>query len=245
MEKQELAKQGTGALAKAADVAPWQFEGKDKDDYIVPRISIHQGQISEKKYGKGELGSLIDTTTCDKLPSVQFVPIRGWKKFVAWSDELNHPPIYSYDKREEVPPADFQWTKDKAGKDIPPACTIYSNFAVLFDGMDFPVVLSMKSSDKRQATFAKLLNQLEEVRSKGGQSRGLYAVEVVDATNAKGDWKSWRLKPMGNPSAELWEKVVMWIGVLSTATIKTDLEDHPAAEPAAAQAEGFDPESFK
>ena len=227
-----IAKQETGALANAADVRPWNFEGEDSDDFLVPRITIHQGDISQKKYGPGTKGTLIDTTTNDTLPSMKFSPIYGWKEWIKWGEKRGGNPEYRTRNKSDVPPEDLQWHDNE-----PPAATLTRNFAVLFDGMSTPVVISWKDSSKRQRTCGKLLNQLEKLRAAQNLGRGLYEIVVVEESNDEGDWKDWTIKPIGNPDDAMSKTVAQWTDALTGKTVQTNIE-------AAEKSEGFDPDKY-
>lgn len=241
MEKQELAKQGTGALAKAADVAPWRMDGETSEDFIIPRLTIHQGDISEKKYGAGEKGSIIYTTSSQKVDDPSFVPICGWKEYICWGAEQGDPMLYRTRNRDEVPAGDLDWTKN-GEKDVPPKCETFSNIAVILKGKFLPVILSLSKSSKHQYKFGRVLNQLEKERGAEGKPRGLYKIEVIDEQNAKGKWKDMLLRPAGDAPADMMELVAEWSTKINPATAKTNIGDNA---PDATPSEGFDPESFK
>ena len=212
----------------------WNMEGEDRSDFPIPRVIVHQGDIAEKFYGVHEKGDLIDTSTKEKLPSVSFVPLTAWKEYIRWGAEIGDPPVYVTRNRADVPDADLQWTDD-----TPPACTMYRNFAVLFDGMAMPMILSLSDAKKPQRQAGKLLNQLEKGRAAKHSGRGLYNIRIIDVENKKGKWKDMEIVPAGNPSAELAANAATWIATISGVELKTNLVDSPAE----ADAAGFDPDA--
>jgi len=213
----------------------WQMEGEDRSDFLIPRIIVHQGDIAEKFYGVHEKGTLLDTSTKEPIPSVRFVPLAAWKEYIRWNEELGSAPVYATRDRAEVPDEDLAWNGEE-----PPACTVYRNFAVLFEGMTMPVVLSMSDAKKAQRTAGKLLNQLEKTRAASGKGRGLYEVRIVDCENKKGKWKDMQVQPVGNPSEEFAEQAAMWIATISGAEVRTNVAETEQAVPEAAQ---FNPDA--
>ena len=212
----------------------WNMEGEDRSDFLIPRVIVHQGDIAEKFYGVHDKGDLIDTSTKEKLPSVSFVPLTAWKEYIRWGAEIGDPPVYVTRNRADVPDADLQWADE-----TPPACTVYRNFAVLFDGMAMPMILSLSDAKKPQRQAGKLLNQLEKSRAAKKAGRGLYSIRIIDVENKKGKWKDMEIVPAGNPSAELAANAATWIATISGVELKTNLVDSPTE----ADASGFDPDA--
>lgn len=239
-KKNELAKPDNGqttALAERNATAGmgWSMEGEDRSDFLIPRVIVHQGDIAEKFYGVHEKGALIDTSTKEELPSKRFVPLTAWKEYIRWGENLGDPPVYVTRNRADVPDADLQWNGDE-----PPACTTFRNFAVLFDGMQMPMVLSLSDAKKPQRNAGKLLNQLEKQRAATGKGRGLYEVQIVDCENKKGKWKDMNVQPVGNPSEELADAAATWIATISGAELRTNVVE---SEPTASQPDDFNPDA--
>lgn len=226
---------GETALAEknATSGLAWQMEGEDRSDFLIPRVIVHQGDIAEKYYGVHEKGTLLDTSTKEPIPSMKFVPLTAWKEYIKWSGSIGDPPEYATRLRAEVPDADLKWTGDE-----PPACTTYRNFAVLFDGMAMPVVLSLSDAKKTQRMSGKLLNQLEKMRGSQCKGRGFYEIKIVDCENKKGKWKDMAVQPCGNPPDALATAAAAWIENLSGQEIKTNTTDHVAEADT-----GFDPDA--
>lgn len=222
----------------------WNMEGEDRSDFLIPRVIVHQGDIAEKFYGVHEKGDLIDTSTKEKLPSVSFVPLTAWKEYIRWGAEIGDPPVYVTRNRADVPDEDLVWRegvdKNNQVTQFPPHCTVYRNFAVLFDGMAMPMILSLSDAKKPQRQAGKLLNQLEKGRAAKHSGRGLYNIRIIDVENKKGKWKDMEIVPAGNPSAELAANAATWIATIGGVELKTNLVD---SEPGEAAAGGFDPDA--
>lgn len=249
MADKALAKRPANELAAPNATAgmAWEMEGEDRDDFLIPRVIVHQGDIAEKWYGQHPKGTLIDTSTKAPLDAAsnRFMPIRAYKEYIAWSEEIGQAPVYTERDKQAVPPEDLRWTEgvDKKGNpiSIPPKCTEYRNFIVLFEGSPSPVVLSLSDAKKAQREAAKFLNKWE--RERGTKlGRGYYTLGQKECENHKGKWLDFTVQPVGEqPPPELAEAVARWTEVLSQQTIKTNIVESAQVESEAAG--GFDPDA--
>ena len=204
---------------------PWQMNGEDETDSILPRVIIHQGDISEKEYGHHPKGTLLDSVTLTPLTSNRFVPIGiAWKEWFKWGGR-GQGLVYKVRNVNEVPPEDLVWQ----GKE-PPTCTLYRNFALIFEGSDTPVCLSLKDSMPLPRRAGQALNQLEKIRALKKKGPGLYELEVIDQENDRGRWKDLRIKPIGNPPDDFAALALMWFESLNTKQVETHQEKQDASE---------------
>lgn len=224
-KKTELAQQEGGALAPSEYARPYQMEGKDQDDVLMPRLILHQGDISEKYYGKHAKGTILHSVTGDAIEARRFCPIGlAWKEWIRFGENFGDRMHYRTRLKSEVPPDDLEWHGDD-----PPAASLFYNFVVILEGTDLPVCLSLKGSDKLQRSAAQALNQLEEVRAARKAGPGLYELELADRENAKGKWKSLKVRPVGNPSPELAKASFEAWGALSGKSVEVH-QDSDGAE---------------
>lgn len=198
-KKSELATQQGGALATSQYARDYKMEGEDSGDAVMPRVILHQGDISEKYYGQHPKGTLLHSITGEVIEARRFTPLGiAWKEWMKFGDKFGDTLDYKTRNKSEVPPEDLQWNGNE-----PPAASLFYNFVVLFEGMDSPVCLSMKASSKFQRSAAQALNQMEKIRGAKKLAPGLYELDIVDRENDKGKWKDLKLRPVGNPSDDL------------------------------------------
>lgn len=202
MSKKELAKTtgGTTALAQPSEYArPYQMMGRDEEDQILPRVILHQGKMSKKFHGDHEEGTLLNSVTGEVIDARKFTPVGvAWKEWIRFGENIGDPIQYKTRNKADVPPEDLRWNGDD-----PPACDLIYNFVVLFEGHEMPLVLSLKAASKRQKAAALALNQMEEMRAGKKAAPGFYRLDVVDDSNDKGEWKTFKIAPAGEPPTEL------------------------------------------
>lgn len=232
-KKTELATQQGGALAERSQFArDYRMEGEDSSDAVIPRIILHQGDISEKYYGQHPKGTLLHSITTEPVEARRFTPVGiAWKEWMKFGDKFGEKMAYKTRNKAEVPADDLEWHGDE-----PPAASLFYNFVVMFDGTDEPVCLSLKGSSKMQRSAAMSLNQMEKVRSGRGMAPGFYELEVVDRENDKGKWKDLKIRPVGNPPEKLTKKAYECWQALHVKTVAAHDDGAPDA------AGGYDPE---
>lgn len=238
-KEHELAKtpepQG-GAIAQYA--RPFEFEGEDRGDLTIPRIIIHQGDISEKEYGAFPKGTLMNAALKTKLESDCFVALGiGWAEWIQWGPERSGI-VHRTRVRDELPPGAEEWAVDTNGKRIPPPYQKYWNFLVMQPGADFPIVFSLKRSSKAQRKCYNLIMQIERGRAAAGKPPMLWKIGTVDAENAKGKWKEPALIPSGDPPADLLQQVALARASLQCRTVNVRMD-----EPDHAQTDEYDPDA--
>ena len=198
-KKHELVKQQGGELATSQYARDYRMEGEDSGDTIIPRVILHQGDISEKYYGEHPKGTLLHSVTGEVIETRKFTPVGiAWKEWMKFGDKFGESIEYKTRNKSEVPPEDLNWNGDE-----PPAASLFYNFVVMFDGMSEPICLSMRGSSKFQRSAALALNQMEKIRASRKAVPGFYELEIVDRENDKGKWKDLKLRPVGNPPDEL------------------------------------------
>ena len=200
----------------------WAMQGEDEDDVLLPRVVLHQGDISESRHGRHPKGTLINSGTGEVIESRRFVPITGFKTWIKYGENIGDPVEYCTRDKSQVPPEDLQW---KDGQ--PPATQLFRNVVVLFEDMTTPTCFSLKDSSRHQRQSGKMLNQCEKARSAQKKSPGLYEIEVVDASNARGSWKDLRVKPVGDPSEELCKLALTWFDALQVKNVEVETEGVP------------------
>jgi hypothetical protein len=202
---QALATSG-GVLAanRQQQQPPSRFRNEEPEDTILPRVHIFQGLPKEEEiYGRRadgtrwEAGDLINTLNGEKIDSNKFVPILGWPEWICFREPRGSGIEYKFDDKSRVPPQDLEWTGEGSNQ-LPPRATKSMNFAVIFEGIDEPLVLSFKTTS---INAGKSLNQLEKFR--GNKGPGFYSLDLQSKQNAKGKWLSPKIRPIGNPSGEM------------------------------------------
>jgi len=223
-KKNELAtiEEKTTAVVPASIAGGLQFDGADQDDYIVPRLHMFQDTSYERdNIGKEfDLGDLVDPLEQRKLASNRIVPIIGWKSWAKWEDGQSAP-VYSTRDRLAVPADDLEW-HDKE----PPAATEMFNMLVAVEGEMTPYLLVLKRTSIKAA---KQLLTLEKMRGAKQQGPGLYAVEFTKETGGSGVYAKMKLRPAGNPDADMLELVQTFADAYGDTSKIREADD--AAEP--------------
>jgi hypothetical protein len=225
------------APAAAAPLATRQapasrLEGAESSDFVLPRVHLYQGLPSEaKQYGRGfEPGDLINQLTGAKVASASFMPLFGFKQFIRWKEPRGSGLEYSHRDKRQVPAGDLEWNGD-----APPMAQEYINWVVLFAGEDTPCILSFT---KTSLAAGKTVNTLEVLRTKGNKGPGFYRIEMQDKSNDKGDWKSPRISPAGDPPPELADVATMWFETLSPQAVAAQADEQAEKSPG-----DFDPDA--
>lgn len=217
----QLAKPANGnGIAKPA-ASRFQYEGEDEGDTLLPRVHLFQGLPKEREiYGKGpasggewKAGDLINSLTGELIESRRFVPLFGWNEYIKFQILNGSTTGIEYRTREKrkVPPNDLEWNQETKAK---PAATKFMNFAVLFENVDVPLVISFKVTS---LPSGKTLVSLEKLRGKRGP--GLYQFDVRGKSNTRGSWLTPVIRPIGDPSPEMTRMAIEIFGNLSPATV--------------------------
>lgn len=231
-KKTELATQKGGELAPSQYARHYKMEGEDSGDVVMPRVILHQGDISEKYYGRHPKGTLLHSVTSEVIESRKFTPLGlAWKEWMKFGDKFGESMQYKTRNKAEVPPEDLQWQGDE-----PPAASLFYNFVVLFDGMVEPVCLSMKASSKLQKSAALALNQMEKIRAGRSAAPGFYELDIVDRENDKGKWKDIKIRPIGNAPPDLEKTAFEFYQALSTRTVEVHQDAGSGGD-----SDGYDP----
>lgn len=212
-----LKRKAKSELAPSQHTRPWQMSGEDQDDVLVPRVTLHQGTLSEPKYGQHPSGTLLNSATLEVISSRRFVAVGvAWKQWTKFGPNIGDPFEYSTRDKADVLAEDLEWCDGQ-----PPAAQLTRNFVVLFEGHETPVCLSLRDASTFQRNAGKSLNQKEKVRAAQKLGPGLYEIDVCDRQNSKGAWKDLRIRFVGEPSDELAGRALEWFEALSTSQIRT------------------------
>lgn len=209
-------------LAAQAATIPWQMDGADDSDLITPIAVIYQDKKQRDKLGEHEFGTLVDSSTQEPITEELFVPLFGWKEYIAWKPRSEGGGIADKTRNiDEVPEGGLDWQDDNSEK-IPPTYTIHRNFLVLFKGADAPVVLSFKSSSKEATRAAKIINTMMQRRQAMNKGPCFFEFGVKEVSNDKGEWYEPTVKFSATPlDASTIEGVKMW-GQFKVEQIKTN-----------------------
>jgi hypothetical protein len=212
-----------GAISRPQTVAAGRLQGAESQDFVLPRVHIYQGLPSEAKlYGKGFApGDLINVVTNEKIVSTRFVPILGYKQWIKWKEPRGSGVEYNFREKSQVPAEDLTWEGDQA-----PTAQEYINYVVLFEDMQSPVILSFT---KTGLNAGRAINTCESMRR--NKAPGLYSIELQEKSNDKGAWLSPRVRPAGDPPANMAELAAMFFESMSGQEVKTsDPEFDPDAQ---------------
>jgi hypothetical protein len=232
-KKNELATQQGGEIVASQYHRDYKMEGEDNTDSVMPRVILHQGDISEKYYGKQEKGTLLNSVTGEILTARKFHPLGiSWKEWIRLGENIGDRIVYRHRNKADVPAADLLWDEDetKKPKDRAPKASLFYNFVVLFEGATEPICLSLKAKSKLQRGAAKALNQMIKIRVARKLDPGLYELDIIDASNDKGKWKDVKIRPIGNPSEDLAALGYQFWMVFSDKSIVVDIDKSDDAE---------------
>lgn len=169
-------------LVKQKTAAPEGFEGTDNNDLAIPRAKCLQALSEEISNGAEGLaqGDIINNITGEKLPK-KFTPILFNKSWVRFEDG----------KVKYVTTSEREAIEQDGAENVWSAKTL--NVLALFDGQDFPVVISFRGSSfkvgKQFLTLAKFKNQ--------AAYNFTYELTSVKEKNDKGTFFVLNVKPAG------------------------------------------------
>lgn len=232
-------------MALRQHARPFEYENADSADETIPRVVLHQGDISEKYYGKHEKGTLIHSQTMEVLPSRKFVVAgHAWTEYIAFGDNLGDPIKGRTRDKSTIPAGGLEW-KDGADKDgkpegIPPVWDTFWNFLVLFDGCDSPIVLSLRRSGGKEHRKAySLIKQMCSARAAAGKPSLLFEYGTALKENKQGRWLVPQIGLRGEPPVELAAQAAVWADAFSGREVKVavDAGEHQQAQ----QTTDYDP----
>lgn len=173
----ELSQEVPAYLQKKPGEAARGFENVRKEDLQLPRLKLLQALSPEVAAGKGQPGDIVNSLSDTNYgKELTFIPILSTYSRVWWEGKERDADILcSSDDglvpspRVENPPAETcaecpnsKFT-EKAGKELPPACTEFYNFPVLAAGKE-PAGLAFSRS---KITVAKKLMSKAVYAGKG------------------------------------------------------------------------------
>jgi len=193
------------------------YQNEEDEDTILPRIHVFQGLPAEaKKYGKLDLGAMVNTVTSEVITATRFIVIFGYSQWIKWKEPRGSGFDYNTRVASEVPPADLMWDRVNGRK---PAAQKYMNFVVLFEGMPSPIILSFKS---KGIVVGKTILNTDKLR--GARGRGLHEISFVEETNDKGTWMQPKVKLVGDPPPEMMAVAEELVSMLAGKTIESDID---------------------
>lgn len=216
----------SGAITKPQRQSSSRLQGEEDDDIILPRLHLFQGLPSERQiYGDHREGDLINTLSGEKIASrdalPKFVPIFAWNLWIKFKEPRGAGIDYMTREKKDVPAADLEWVETPKGRK--PGVTKIMNWVCLFEGHSEPMVLSFKSTSIKAG---QTLNTLEKMRGDSGKGFGLYALELQPRSNSQGAWLSPKIRPAGDPPAEMGEIALGLFNSLSgNLSVTTNVED--------------------
>lgn len=204
---------------------PTEYKGMDgetDDDLVMPIVAIHQGSNSKVKLGNHPAGTLIDTATLAPITATKFIIVSAFAEYIRWKERVagvGGGMEYRTRNRDEVPAEDLEWTAapKEGNSDIPPKCTRYRNFIVLFEGEASVVVLALKTSSKMQNKAGKFLNFVEKQRHAKKLPPGLYSIATVEQQKENLVWHEPIVALVGDASADLVAAAAQWHSIITAS----------------------------
>lgn len=156
--KKDVARKTSQEVAKPMQEGRGFGTNISKDDLVLPRIELLQGQSPAVTDGDHKPGELVNSITKERLPEdLKIIPILVEKNFIKWRPReegggIDYRTNDPYDPRVVE---DTKWHGDEK-----PVCTAYLNFLCLIEGQDMPIVLSFCNtsyqSGRKLLTLAKM-----------------------------------------------------------------------------------------
>ena len=228
----QLAQTNGGAITKPQAAPRRILRGEEEEDTIIPRLHIFQGLPAERdQYGDQPPGTIINTVSGEPIDGRKFVPIFGWVEWIRFREPRGSGIDYRTRDKSQIDPKDLEFDR-ASGK--PPKATKFINFCVLVEGQDDPLCLSFKSTS---LTAGKTINTLEKMR--GAKGPGYYALELNKKSNSKGAWLAPRIRPLGDPPADMKELAEALFNSMSPDLVSTNVD----ADSIAGDGPDFDPSS--
>lgn len=210
-------------------IAPLSVEG-DTGDSPLSYIVLYQGTAEEQQmYGDGfKRGDFIDVLEKRSLgQSIKVVPVAG---FMSWArfEKGQRAPVYATRCRDDVPPADLNWS----GPDMktPPAAVECVNLVMAVDGEPWPYLFRFKRTGL--GTYNKVLAPLQKRRQLSGKGAGLFELFSIDDKNPEGKpFKRLSCKGAGDPSSDLLALAATFQAEWNKLKVKAEKLDDTHAEP--------------
>jgi len=181
------------------------LEGEEPSDFMTPRAHLFQGTTIERDiFGDDfKAGDLIDVVTGEKIKSMKFLVVRGFKDW-ADVDKKTGLPIKVSRNRKDWPDEETNWeARRAAGFDDPPPIQERINFVCLFENEGWPLLLRFKRTG---LGAGKLLNQM--LKKHGG--RVMYELSSRPGKPGEGNYKYLVpvVKPAGPAPDDLYRHAV-------------------------------------
>lgn len=229
IERVDPAAGGALAIAGADDFfATPTVSNAEAGDRIIPVLHMYQGTSAEaEEFGPGfVIGDLIDKIEKRKVASREVAVVLGKKWWKRW-EQGNKAPVYSYDKKADVPAGDTEWTDGPNGTRVPPRATEVYEFMVLVVGETFPYVLRFK---RTSIDTGKLLNTLCE-NAKAKRRIARYELGFNKEKNDKGVFAVPTVRDVGDADEATKREVVGWFTRLSKSPGSVKVQGDEPVEP--------------
>ena len=191
----------------------------EQDDFSIDRLTVIQGTSKEiELHGEHERGTWVycSTGVALDIKDLPFVPIMGYNEWIKYAAGGTGAGIeYRTQNLADVNPDDLIWGTGKNDKGF--AAVKHSNWVVLFEGHDMPVIISFKKTSLKSG---QALSSMETARKVAAKRRGenptpgLYCLDVRDKSFSEGSALIASPRPAGNPSEELLAFAVEWYNIL-------------------------------
>lgn len=221
-------KQNGGALA-AMPQGMGQVEGATAQDITVPLAHLYQDTPQERKnigshYNQGDLVNII---TLEPVTATKFCVLNGW---IDYEDKRENAPVRVSRNPADWPDDDHKFLDRADGKKPHPAVTKRMNFAVLFEGEDWPVVLRFKKTSLKAGRNLNTMLMMQ--RAKG--TFGLFEYGTKEEAGTQGPYMVPVVKPAGLPTPEHKVKAEELYSMINNVEVKVDEGDA-----------SFDPDEFE
>jgi len=130
-----------------------------KDDLLLPRVELLQGQSPVVLDGKRKAGEIVNSISKEPLPEdLKIIPVLVEKNFIRWKPREQGGGIEYRTKNPYDPRVmeDTKWHGDEK-----PKCTAYLNFLCFIEGQDMPIVVSFCNTSYQTGRKLLTLSKME------------------------------------------------------------------------------------
>ena len=222
----------------ATPVAPTGFgsmANAEQDDFSIDRLCLIQGTATEiEMYGQHDRGTwvLSSTGAAFDVDGRKFIPISGWNEWIKYAEGGSGSGIeYRTMHREDIPAEDLELGSGKKG--VGTAAVKHSNWLVLFQGDEVPVLLSFK---KTSLKGGQALLKMEAMRRATAARRGedvtpgCYELDVRDKKFSEGSALIPSPRPAGDPTGDMVALAIEWftrIGDPNKVKVNAETDEIP------------------
>ena len=212
-------KQSGGALA-AMPQGMGVLEGGTAQDMTIPLAHLYQDTTQERRvFGSGfNPGDLVNIITLQPIAARRFVVLNGW---IDYEDKRENAPTRVSRNPADWPDDDHKFLDRADNKKPHPAVTKRMNFAVLFEGEDWPVVLRFKKTSL--GAGRNLNTMLTMQRTKG--TVGLFEYGTKEESGNNNTYIVPVIKPCGQPASDLLGAASQLYAMINNVEVKVDEGD--------------------